>query len=658
MTSISPTINRSFTGNLEIDEQPVPATVQFTDGGVSLLVGGDIVGTWATDEIEFAGIGQGYELRAEGDAIRFLPDGPEEFGAFVSGRPPESASAPSPAGGETPEASPATPSPDAATGTPDPGHAEPENPGGMGVAADPDVDRPLEPSLPFDDDADETPDLSLPFDDHKDTTPDLGLLLGSDDKEETADLSPSFGGDEDESVSDLAPSFGQDEAPEPEITWETNPDEEFAAGFNGTPTDVGPPPFRSAFTAPTESPTVAPAATWEIPARNAETAPAHPPAHEDRSRPEPEVTDEAVDAPEGEERTRGWESIDHGWDAPIEQAAPAWEIPAAPTAPTDGSLSDATFAAEIAPLPEVPESAPADEIAPLREEPESAPEVPAAPAFEEEPSAPAAEPVDEPDPAGPSTAARAVAVVAAARGLIAGLRERRQTPDTEGSDETPIAAPAVDDTPQPIDDGENLRQWGLVVAGGAVLLVLVGIVTWGLASMLGGEDPLEVDAEPPPTTAAVAAPAPTVEATTTTLAPPTTVSPENEAAAEQFVGTWNSLATKYAYHLSISAESVPISVAPAPTVHLTYDEAGVLRLNMVPKGTGSDRDILLAMGLAVAWGDPTLSPEARKEVLGAMGVDVDDPQLGEMGGTLTRNGVSYDARVVDGLIQFEVAPSA
>jgi hypothetical protein len=641
VTSISPTINRSFTGNLEIDGQPVPATVQVTDGGVSLVVGGDIVGTWATDEIEFAGIGQGYELRAEGDAIKFLPDGPEEFGAFVSGRPTEPAPDPSPAISQPPDPSPTAPSPPAGTETPDPGHPEPPDPVGMGGATDLDVDRPLEPSLPFDDE-DDRPDLGLPFDDEDDRS-DLSGLFGSDEEaEKPSDLTPSFGQDEDESVSDLAPSFGRDEAPEPEITWETNPDEEFAAGFNGTPTDMAPPPFRSAFTAPSEPPVDAADATWEIPARTAEPAPAQSPAHEERSRPEPEVTDETVDTPEGEERTRVWESVDHGWDTPVEQANPTREVPAVPTASTDESPAKTP--------------ALADEIAPLGEEPESAPDVPVASALEEEPSAVAAEPEDEPDSAGPSTAARAVT---AARGLIAGLRERRQSPDTEESDETPIPTPAHDDTPQPIDDGENLRQWGLVVAGAAVLLVLVGIVTWGLASMLGGDDPLEVDAEPPPTTAAVAAPAPTVEATTTTtVAPPTTVSPENEAAAEQFVGIWNNFATKYAYHLSISADSVPISVAPAPTVHLTYDEAGVLRLNMVPKGTGSDRDILLAMGLAVAWGDPTLSPEARKEVLGAMGVNVDDPQLGEMGGTLTRNGVSYDARVVDGLIQFEVAPSA
>ncbi len=99
-------------------------------------------------------------------------------------------------------------------------------------------------------------------------------------------------------------------------------------------------------------------------------------------------------------------------------------------------------------------------------------------------------------------------------------------------------------------------------------------------------------------------------------------------------------------------------MAPAPTVHLTYDESGVLDLRMAPKGTGSDRDLLLAMGLAVAWADPGLDPEGRREVLGAMGVDVDDPQLADMGGTVTRNGVTYEAQVVEGLIEFRVVPGA
>lgn len=173
--------------------------------------------------------------------------------------------------------------------------------------------------------------------------------------------------------------------------------------------------------------------------------------------------------------------------------------------------------------------------------------------------------------------------------------------------------------------------------------------------MLGSEDPLEAAVETTPTVPTTAAPLTT---TTTTTPPATTISPENEAAASGFVESWNRLATQYAYHLSISADSLPISVAPAPTVHLTYDENGVLGLKMVPKGTGSDRDLLLAMGLAVAWGDPALSPEGRKEVLGAMGVDVDDPELEEMGGSVSRNGVSYEATVSEGLIEFRVAPEA
>lgn len=651
MTSISPTINRSFTGNLEIDEQPVPATVQITEGGVSLVVGGDIVGSWTTDEVEFAGIGQGYELRAEGDAIMFLPDGPEEFAEFVSGRT-ETASDPSPSDSETPDPSPAAPSPEAGTETPPhSSHPEPPDRLDMGAAAEADVDGALEPGLP-DDDEDATPDFGLPFQARKDGDPDFGLPFEDRKEEGTSDLRPSFGRDEEESVSDLAPSFGTDESGESGINWETDVDEQFAAGFNGTPTDMTPPPFRSAFTTPAEPPTGAAAATREIPARTAGPSPAPAPAHQDISRPEPEVTDETADAPEREERTRVWETVDHGWDGTMEQVAPDLEGSAAPTAPSEEALSRALT--------------PAADIASHRDRPEAALDVPELPSFREDPSAAAVESQGDPAPAASAAGGRLAAVLASARRLVAGLRERRLTPDTGEIQESTIADPEADDTPQPIEDSENLRQWGLVVAGGAVLLVLVGMVTWGLASMLSGDEPLYADQETPATLATPGAPAPTVEASpttlpstpTTTLAPPTTVSPENEAAANQFVGTWNGLATKYAYHLSISADSLPISVAPAPTVHLTYDEAGVLRLNMVPKGTGSDRDILLAMGLAVAWGDPTLSPEGRKEVLGAIGVDVDDPQLGEMGGTLTRNGVNYDARVVDGLIQFEVAPSA
>ncbi|MFP3915935.1 MAG: hypothetical protein ACLFWM_13735, partial [Actinomycetota bacterium] len=219
---------------------------------------------------------------------------------------------------------------------------------------------------------------------------------------------------------------------------------------------------------------------------------------------------------------------------------------------------------------------------------------------------------------------------------------------------------ATDDLPTPISDSENVRQWLLVGAGGLVLLAILGVVAWGLMSLLGGEPPAAASPSQPVATSAPAleptAPPPT--SPPATVSSPTTVPPENAAAAAGFVSEWNGLASEYAYHLTISADSLPISTAPAPTVHLTYGPDDVLLLTMAPKGTGADRDILVAMGLAVAWADPDLSPEARKQLLGSMGIDVDDPQVADMGGSVERNGVAYSTSVTDGVIRFQVERSA
>lgn len=228
------------------------------------------------------------------------------------------------------------------------------------------------------------------------------------------------------------------------------------------------------------------------------------------------------------------------------------------------------------------------------------------------------------------------------------LAPRRNQP----SDET---IEGTEDLPEPMSDRENLRQWALVAAGGAIVTVIIGLVVWGLVSLLGNRQTETPAVEAVATTEA--APPPTMATTTTSPQPSTTVSPENQAMAAAFVSSWNELAREYAYHLAIAGDSLPLSTAPAATVHLTYDEDGVLVLSMAPKGTGTDRDILVAMGLAVAWADPSLGPDGRRDLLSTLGVDVDAPDLADMGGELARNGVQYSLEVLDGIIRMRVVPS-
>ncbi|HSJ33499.1 MAG TPA: hypothetical protein VLB85_00375 [Acidimicrobiia bacterium] len=555
------TIERSFTGTLDIGGQPVTATIRFGGGEVSLLVGNDAVGTWRSHEIAIVPEGQSYELQAEGDSISFLPDDTDGFQAHLT-----------------------DPEPPAATDEPDSGVSMPETV--PSVEFDPPGPAPVGHE-PFDLPPDPIFDAPLP-------------AQASLFREST---------EENEPLSDLSPSFvDEGDEPEPAISWDSQPDELYAAGLNGSPGDFTPSPFRSAVV-PTPPPPVAP-----VGAEGADAA--------DRAGADPE---------------------EPTWEQPRREAttgipAPGLSDPVTP--PADDLPSSVT-----PPADDLPEPAATDDVAEAdagHVEPVVDPSSGAEPAATDA----AAE-----IPGGPATG-RGAAVAGFARNVIAAFRDRSndETVDTDVEESEDGGF-----TPQPIDDHENLRQWGLVLAGGLVLLALIAMVVWGLASMLGSDDPLEAAVETTPTVPTTAAPLTT---TTTTTPPVTTISPENEAAASGFVESWNRLATQYAYHLSISADSLPISVAPAPTVHLTYDENGVLGLKMVPKGTGSDRDLLLAMGLAVAWGDPALSPEGRKEVLGAMGVDVDDPELEEMGGSVSRNGVSYEATVSEGLIEFRVAPEA
>ena len=235
------------------------------------------------------------------------------------------------------------------------------------------------------------------------------------------------------------------------------------------------------------------------------------------------------------------------------------------------------------------------------------------------------------------------------------LREARDQRAPEERTKPAAEEAAEDASPTPLSDSENLRQWAIVIGGGVVLVATLAVAAWAILSFLGGREP--EDAPGPEAAAETTLPPPT---TTTTAPPPTTaatVPPENAAAAAAFVEGWNSIAAQYGYHhLTIGGDALPISVAPVPAVHVVYDENGVLEMTMAPKGTGSNRDILFAMGIAVAWADPSLSPEGRRDVLGALGVDVGNPNVADMGGTLSRNGVDYSIDVSNDVIRFRVQP--
>ncbi len=225
------------------------------------------------------------------------------------------------------------------------------------------------------------------------------------------------------------------------------------------------------------------------------------------------------------------------------------------------------------------------------------------------------------------------------------------------SEEPTISVTDRIEATRPMDDGENLRQWALVVGGGIVGLILLAVVVGVILAAIGGND-----ADSAALTPIEEAPAATVVVPSTLSAPATTppatpveTDPADGADATEFVAQWNALASTYAYHMAIAAtDTLPIETALTSTIRITYGVDRSVRLDALPQGERGDRDILVAMGMVVAWAEPQLSPGDRAGVLGGLGIDIENPQLDSIGGMVRRNGIVYEATVLDRVIRFTV----
>lgn len=527
-------------------------SVGFSDGVVHLRLGGDSVGAWPADAVEFVPLGEGsFELTADGDAIVFRPHQPSAFDAFLRDLPST--------------------------------------------------------ELPADDGSDEQPDAALPLAPPASTPDEPGLLEPT-----TADSpvgsplatdwpEPAFWG---EPGAGLLGEDVADAEPESLLSWESEPDEYFAAGLNGPHGDGPAFPFRSSPPEPDPLP------------------PDPSPARQE------EVDWDAL----------RWHQPEPDTTAPIEpHRDPASDPPAQVTPPAGSELVAETAV-------ELPEEAVAD----LGDEPpyedaetstgDLEPSTPVLEAAEDEGDFEAA----PPDMAAPAAPTRKISLAQFRARL--GQRQASEVDEATDGEEAGRGFFKLD----VVDDTENLRQWIVVVAGGLAAVVLLTIVVLGLGAVLSSDDP---PAEASSTTAAPApAAAPVVTTTTVGVAPASSI----VESTSSFVDDWNALARTYAFNLAIEADGLPVSAQAGPFIHLTYDEAGTLTLDMSPQGRGVDRDLLVAMGMAVAYAEPNLDPEERKDVLGVLGVDVANPDLGEVGGEVTRGIVSYRASVIDGLIRFSV----
>lgn len=182
--------------------------------------------------------------------------------------------------------------------------------------------------------------------------------------------------------------------------------------------------------------------------------------------------------------------------------------------------------------------------------------------------------------------------------------------------------------------------------------------------------PTTVPAEPPTTS-----PPPTVASATVTTAPPTTITTEVVPAdlaafamtPEQLMERWDALAGPLSSSLlsvdvEAGTEEYRFNVGPFVTVGGAVGTEGLVE-NLIftgdPSGTrDDDRDVLSALGLSVAIVEPTLPPEGRRELITALGLDLENPVLADLDGTLDYLGNTYRLRwdPEAELLVFEVAP--
>lgn len=206
-------------------------------------------------------------------------------------------------------------------------------------------------------------------------------------------------------------------------------------------------------------------------------------------------------------------------------------------------------------------------------------------------------------------------------------------------------------------DKAKFKRVGMGVVVVAVLAALALAVPVVIGFFTGSDD----DASPAtasPTTAAVTSPAETTPATTEpTEVDPSVVDPTVageplafDLASDAFVERWNETAAQVSPNLrfrsSLPAGDFEVGFTAYIAMLGTATEQGgglaAYTLEIDPTGpSSSDQLGIQALGLAIAVADPSLEPGERASVLAEMGLNVRDPQLGDLNGATGRNGVDY-----------------
>ncbi|MGH8927735.1 MAG: hypothetical protein ACRDWH_05255, partial [Acidimicrobiia bacterium] len=191
---------------------------------------------------------------------------------------------------------------------------------------------------------------------------------------------------------------------------------------------------------------------------------------------------------------------------------------------------------------------------------------------------------------------------------------------------------------------------------------VVGLITLFALTILilAGEFRGEPEFMPVPTT--TIPPSPTTTVVVTTVPPP---APPTLFKIDplELTDRWNSLAEVSRPELTIFTDLTSpflLSLTPYITLEGVLDPAqGSVILRATPTGTPEgDGLILTSLGLLIGTADPSLDGSDRRGLIETLGLDLRQPELGGLDGTVTYNGLRY--RLVylpeQSILEFRITP--
>lgn len=249
------------------------------------------------------------------------------------------------------------------------------------------------------------------------------------------------------------------------------------------------------------------------------------------------------------------------------------------------------------------------------------------------------------------------------------------TPPSESIAERVAAAGRHSNGDSLLGAGDRFRRYLLVGSLGLTVVIVLAIA----ATVITSDDPTTVAAEETPVTTLATPPttspppASTAEPVPTTAAPPTTSPPAVAGAtvtttppttttttlppagsvfeigpavlAERWdvaVGSHSSALTSD--NLEENGGEFAFDAGPFVRLQGSTQDGTVSRIAFLgdPSGTvEDDREVLTGLGMALSLVEPRLPPEGRRELLLALGLDVEDPDLGGLDNSLDYRGHTY-----------------